>query len=103
MQSSSSIFPDIKADDRACGRVQVQELEALFSAWKQSKRFVVAGPAISLPLPQQRDADPSIWSRWRSDLGAPRFAPGVPSPWQRMRAALAAVLARLQKRLRRGH
>lgn len=79
-----STLADFSSDD-LCER---------FTAWRESKRFVVAGPVISSQQPLQRDAGRAAKSPWSGRRAFLRAWPAAPGRWQRLFGFLRAAVAR---------
>lgn len=78
------------------------DLEIRFSAWSDSRRFVVAGPAVSSQQPLQRGADPAAGILWPRRRAFPPALPGAQGRWQRLLGFLRAAVARWRTPGRRG-
>lgn len=77
--------------------MQRDDLEFRFTAWSASRRFVVADPAISWPLPLLRGAGRAAMSPWPGRRAFLRAWPAAPGRWQKLLGFLRAAVARLRK------
>lgn len=80
----------------------VDGVDAAYTAWRESKRFVLGDAAISSPQPLPRGAGPSAGSRSTGRRAALRAGPGAPGRWQRLLGFLRATAARWRTPVRRG-